>query len=56
MKKLLIFTLVALFAISCKGQEKDYKTFYDSGQVEKQGKLDENGNSVGEWKYYHKNG
>ena len=54
-KKIAILTLVLITSIGLYAQRKDI-TYYDNGQVRKQGQYDIKNQKTGEWKRFHKNG
>jgi antitoxin component YwqK of YwqJK toxin-antitoxin module len=42
--------------VSLSYSQKEYKTYYDNGNIKETGYLDANGKATGEWKMYHENG
>ena len=55
MAKLKVTILLLFFSILAFGQ-KEYKTFYVSGQLREKGQLNKNGQPIGEWISYYPSG
>lgn len=56
MKKILFALYILTLSLSCNGQNKEHKTYYDNGQILEDTYFNKEGKLTGEGKAYFKNG